>query len=119
MDLLQRRIDGDWYDIRHLPLQFFAVHERLPLPAATLAALTADLGGAAGEGIVACKRVLLGPVFFALEELRYQSLTAAQLADHGMAARRALFFILLQRVVLSRPERHVPAEALAWTDELL
>jgi hypothetical protein len=101
MDLLRRRISGDWYDVRSVPLQFFAVQDYLQLETTALSSIAAELRSGRYDNLAALKRDRLAPLFFAIEEGRYQALATAQIAALASIAREVVFLVMMQRVVVA------------------
>lgn len=110
MDLLQRRISGDWYELRGLPLQFFAVRDHMQIDTAALASLMGKLRDSGYDSLATHKRELLAPLFFAIEEGNYRALSTAQIAALARVARDTLFLVMLQRVVVASLKTSAGAE---------
>ena len=100
MDLLQRPIKGDWFELRQLPLQYFAVRDHLQLTDEAVAALAAELRSGSHQHLAALKRERLAPVFFAVDEGKYQTLTTEQISGLAAVTREVLFLVMLQRVAV-------------------
>ena len=100
MELLQRRIKGDWFELRELPVQYFAVRDHMQLPDEEVAALATELRDGTHEHLPSLKRERLLPVFFAVEEGKYQTLATEQIAALAAVTRQVLSVVMLQRVAV-------------------
>lgn len=110
MELLQRRIKGDWFELRQLPVQYFAVRDHLQLGDEEVATLAAGLRSGTHEHLAALKRDRLSPIFFAVEEGKYQALTTEQISGLYVVTREVLFLVMLQRVAV-RAAKGIGADA--------
>jgi hypothetical protein len=118
---LEKRISGDWIELKEKANNFHDLLDALGVPSYELAATAAKLRLSVEQGIVEFKRSMLSPVLVALETVRYKSLAAEELAAQEKSLAALLLVILIQRLVctealpLSRPreEKHsLDVEAL-------
>ena len=113
MELLQRRIKGDWFELRELPVQYFAVRDHMQLADDEVVAIAASLRAGAHEQLAAYKRECLAPVFFAADEGKYQTLTPDQIVALASVTRDALFLVMLERVAVRAAKAGEPGRAQA------
>jgi hypothetical protein len=106
---LEKRISGDWIDIKEKSNQLHSLLEALALPAYELRAAADALRMAVEQGVVEFKRTLLSPVLVALETARYKSLATDEMAAQEKSLTVMLLVALVQRLFcadlhpLSRP----------------
>jgi hypothetical protein len=109
---LEKRISGDWIELRGVFNDFHALLEALPLPPYGLRAVSDKLRLSVEQGIVEFKRTLLGPVLVALETARYKSLAGEEMMAHERSLTALLLVILVQRLLCTEglPLARAPAE---------
>jgi len=100
MSDLDRRISGDWIDIRESAADFYSLNDYFKVPVARMLEERTALGLANEEGITEYKRSRLGPVFTALENMLYKSLTQGELERQLDTMHILLFITMLQRCVI-------------------
>ena len=92
---LEKRISGDWIEIREKANDFHSLLDMLAVPPHQLRAAAQTLRRCVEQGIVEFKRTFLGPVLVALEAARYKSLAA----DDMSAQERSLTVLLLSTLI--------------------
>lgn len=100
MDELEKRVSGDWIDIRESAVDFYTLNDYFQISPAEMDAQRQALGLANEEGMVEYKRALLSPVFVTLENMGYQALTAEELAAQAQTLHTLLFVTMIQRSVV-------------------
>ena len=107
---LEKRISGDWIDLKEKANNFHDLLDALAIPAYELKATASKLRLSVEQGVVEFKRSMLSPVLVALETVRYKSLAADELAAQERSLGALLLVILIQRLIctdalpLSRPQ---------------
>jgi hypothetical protein len=96
---LEKRISGDWIDIKEKSNQLFSLLEVLALPSHELRGAADTLRLAVEQGVVEFKRTLLSPVLVALETARYKSLATDELATQERSLAVLLLVTLVQRLL--------------------
>ena len=96
---LEKRISGDWIELRGKSNEFHALLEALALPPYGLRAVSDKLKLSVEQGIVEFKRSLLSPVLVALETARFKSLAGEEMMAHERSLTALLLVILLQRLL--------------------
>jgi len=121
MPELDKRISGDWIELRGKANDFHALLEVLAVPTYDLRSTAEALKLSVEGGVVEFKRAVLSPVFAALEAARYKSLAVEELGKQEKSLTSLLLVILIQRLIvvdalpLARPreeKRSFGAEAL-------
>jgi hypothetical protein len=106
---LEKRITGDWIDLRGKANDFHALLETLAVPSSDLRGASETLRHSVEQGIIEFKRTLLMPVFATLETARYKSIPAEEMGRQEAALTVLLLAILTQRLLcadllpMSRP----------------
>ncbi len=106
---LEKRISGDWIELREKANDLYSLLEALAIPAHQLRMAADTLRLSVETGIVEFKRTLLTPVLVALENARYTSLAAEDMSVQEKSLSVLLLAILVQRLLcadllpLSRP----------------
>jgi hypothetical protein len=98
---LEKRISGDWIDIREKSNDFHALLDAFAVPPADLKGAADRLRLCVENGIVEFKRVTLSPVLVLLETARYKSLAAEDMAVQEKSLSTLLLAILVQRLLCS------------------
>jgi hypothetical protein len=107
---LEKRISGDWIELKEKANNFHDLLDALAIPSYALKATASRLRLSVEQGIVEFKRSTLSPVLVALETVRYKSLAGDELAAQEKSLGSLLLVILIQRLVctdampLSRPQ---------------
>src|SRR5579864_7773954 len=99
MPELEKRISGDWIEIREKSNDFHGLLDAFGLPASALLTAADRLRLCVEQGIVEFKRQHLGPVLVALETARYTSLAADEMAVHEGSLSLLLLTLLVQRLL--------------------
>jgi hypothetical protein len=111
---LEKRISGDWIELKEKANSFHDLLAALAVPSRELMATATKLRLSVEQGIVEFKRSMLSPVLVALETVRYKSLAGEELAAQEKSLAALLLVIFIQRLVctdalpVSRPreEKH-------------
>jgi hypothetical protein len=107
---LEKRISGDWIEIRQKSNDLYGLLESFAIPPTDLKLAADRLRLSVEQGIVEFKRLMMSPVLVALETARYTSLPADDMAEHERSLSVLLLAILVQRLLssqllpLSRPQ---------------
>src|SRR5271157_2066106 len=111
---LEKRISGDWIEIKSKANNLPGLLEFLAVPALTMRSASSKLRHCVEQGVVEFKRTLLAPVLVALETSRYKSLDGAEMGEHEGSLSLMLLAILVQRLLatqvlpLSKQQRRKP-----------
>jgi hypothetical protein len=95
---LEKRISGDWIELREKANDLYTLLDALAIPSYQLLASADTLRHSVEQGIVEFKRSLLAPVLVALEAARYKSLATDDLGVQEKSLAVLLFAILVQRL---------------------
>ncbi len=98
---LEKRVSGDWIDVREAAADQYRLNTLLKIPAERLADLVSFIRLCVEEGLLEYKGVVLRPVFVVLEQTRYQNLRPEELASHEAPLEGLLLVTLLQRMICS------------------
>lgn len=115
MEDLEKRISGDWIELREKSNDLYALLDLLGLPASQLRAAADTLRHCVEQGMVEFKRTLLAPTLVALEGARFKTLEAGEMDTQEKSLSSLLAAILLQRLVctdaipVGRPSAPKPA----------
>jgi len=117
---LEKRISGDWIDVREAGADAYTLSGLFKFSAQRLGKVAADLRLCVEEGLLEYKLSVLRPVFASLEALQYQSVSSEALGAHEEPLEELLLVMLLQRLLCAgtiplaraRPPRPVSAEGL-------
>lgn len=96
---LERRISGDWFDLREAGKDQYALIEYLGLSSQDLGRLAEELRGAVEEGLIEYKDVILRRAFITLEAVQFQSVRFEELQAREQPLKDLVFIILLQRLL--------------------
>ena len=99
MQELERRITGDWYDLREAGKDQYALIEFLKLSAQDLGRLAEELRGAVEEGLIEYKDMILRRAFITLEAVQFQSVRFEELQAREQPLKDLVFIVLLQRLL--------------------
>ena len=94
---LEKRISGDWIELREKANDLYTLLDALAVPPHQLLASAETLRHSVEQGIVEFKRTLLAPVLVALEAARYKSL-----ATDDMGAQEKSLAVLLLAILVER-----------------
>jgi hypothetical protein len=95
---LEKRISGDWIDIREKSNDYHQLLDALAVSPGDMKAAAETLRLCVEQGIVEFKRSALGPVLALLETARYKSLAADEMAVQERSLTTQLLVILVQRL---------------------
>jgi hypothetical protein len=109
---LEKRISGDWIELRGKSNDFHSLLDALELPPYGLKAVSDKLRLSVEQGVVEFKRTLLSPVLVALETARYKSLAGEEMMAHERSLTAMLLVILVQRLLCTQvlPMARAPEE---------
>ncbi len=96
---LQKRISGDWFELREKAGDFHALVDALPLSTAELGDAATKLRLSVEQGIIEFKRTMLSPVLVALETARYKSLDGQEMTEQERTLTALLLIIMVQRLL--------------------
>jgi hypothetical protein len=96
---LEKRITGDWIDIRDRLGDLDGLLQLLGLSPAELKAAADALRLSVEQGIVEFKRGTLSPVLAVLETVRYKSLAVEEIHEQERVLTRLLLTVLIQRLI--------------------
>ena len=96
---LEKRISGDWFELREKAGDFHALLDILRLSPAELRDAASKLRLSVEQGIIEFKRTVLTPVLVALETARYKSLEGDEMVEQERPLTGLLFCILVQRLL--------------------
>ena len=102
MQELERRISGDWIDLREAGKDQYTLIEHLSLSAQDLERLAEELRRAVEEGLIEYKDMILRRTFITLEAVQFQSVRFEELQAREQPLKDLVFIILLQRLLLLR-----------------
>jgi hypothetical protein len=95
---LEKRISGDWIELREKANDLYSLLDALAIPPYQLLASAETLRHSVEQGIVEFKRTLLAPVLVALEAARYKSLATDDLGAQEKSLAVLLCAVLVQRL---------------------
>ena len=98
---LEKRIRGDWFDLRELGSRFFSINEYFGFSQPALRGLI-DRLLSVRDGVVGLKRQIISDVCYALDDLNYQSVTGEEIGRLRAEIEVVLFLGMLQRLVTSQ-----------------
>jgi hypothetical protein len=99
MQDLERRISGDWIDLREASKDQYALIEFLGLSSEALQRLAEELRRAVEEGLIEYKEMILRRTFITLEAVQFQSVRFEELQSRERPLKDLVFIILLQRLL--------------------
>jgi hypothetical protein len=95
---VEKRVSGDWIDIRELSRDYFTLKNYFRIPDGDIEIQIGKLKFAIEHGIVEYKRASLSPLFRTLENSRYQN-PGMDVIEEQIRYNRALLFVtLIQRL---------------------
>jgi hypothetical protein len=98
---LERRISGDWIEAREASSDQYVLTQFFQFDSDRLHDIARSLRLAVEEGVLEYKGSILRPVFTALENMQYHSVSFDELAAHERPLEDLLFTVLLQRLSCS------------------
>lgn len=99
MSDLEKRISGDWIDLREASADFYALNGLFKVSREEMLAERQALTLANEEGVTEYKRARLLPVYATLENMLYKALTQEEIEGQIGSLRLLLFVTALQRCV--------------------
>jgi hypothetical protein len=96
---VERRVSGDWIDIRELGKDTFALKDYFKIPEQDLKIQLEKLQFSVEQGIVEYKRASLGPLFRMLDSSRYQNPEQEIIVKQVQYSQALLYIVLLQRLI--------------------
>jgi len=96
---LEKRISGDWIELKETANDYHSLLDFLALSPPQLAEAAARLRLSVEQGIVEYKRTCLSPVLVALETARYKSLAVEEMRTQETSLMIILFTVLVQRLL--------------------
>jgi hypothetical protein len=99
MQDLERRISGDWIDLREAGKNQYTLIEHVGLSAQDLGRLAEELRRAVEEGLIEYKDMILRRTFITLEAVQFQSVRFEELQAREQPLKDLVFIILLQRLL--------------------
>ena len=99
MQELERRISGDWIDLREAGKDQYTLIGHLSLSAQDLERLAEELRRAVEEGLIEYKDMILRRTFITLEAVQFQSVRFEELQAREQPLKDLVFIILLQRLI--------------------
>jgi hypothetical protein len=98
---LEKRISGDWIELKERANDYHSLLDFLALSPPQLAEAAARLRLSVEQGIIEYKRTCLSPVLVALETARYKSLVVEEMLLQEKSLTLLLFTVLVQRLLAS------------------
>ncbi len=98
---IEKRITGDWIDIREAGGDHYSLQEFLNIKVPDIDSQISALSASTDEGAPEYKRTLLHSVFLTLESAKFQSLSTDELEAHRPKLGGLLFTILVQKLLCS------------------
>ncbi len=99
---LEKRISGDWIEIKSKANNLPGLLELLAVPALAMRTASGKLRQCVEQGVVEFKRTMLAPVLVALETSRYKSLDGGEMGEHEGSLSLMLLAILTQRLLATQ-----------------
>lgn len=96
---LERKISGDWIELKEAAGDIHTLLDHLALHPADLADAAARLRLSVEQGIVEYKRTSLSPVLVTLETARYKNLSVEEIGAQEKVLTPILFTVLVQRLI--------------------
>ena len=96
---LEKRISGDWFELKEKAGDFYSVLDALALSAGEIRDAVGRLKLSVEQGIIEFKRTMLSPVLVALETARYKSLAGDEMHMQEKTLTMLLLVILVQRLL--------------------
>ena len=96
---MEKKISGDWFELREKAGDFHALLDALPISPAEMREGAAKLRLCVEQGIIEFKRTMLSPVLVALETARYKSLDGIEMTEQERSLTVLLLAVLVQRLL--------------------
>jgi hypothetical protein len=99
MSDLEKRISGDWIDLREKSNDPYTLLDSLAIPSYEMRAAASTLRFCVEQGVIEFKRTLLSPVFSVLEAARFSTIASSALSTQERSLGVLLLVVLLQRLL--------------------
>jgi hypothetical protein len=99
MQELEKKVTGDWFDIKEKAENIFDLHEQFTLSVQQLRSLIQEIRLSVEGGVLEYKRKVVNPVFPFLEALKYDSKHFDELGKHAASLTPLIYGILIQRLI--------------------
>lgn len=111
--IIEKRITGDWFDIKEASDNALKLAEYFVLTDADLDSMTSAIKFSVEDGLVEFKRKAVSGLFVFAENQRYDSRSFDEIVGHIRAMREVIYVTLMQRLVVQGtvPPRKVRSEA--------
>ena len=96
---LEKRISGDWIELKEAANDLHTLLDFLALPPAELSQAAARLRLSVEQGIIEYKRTCLTPVLVLLETARYKNLAGEEILAQEKSLTPLLLAVLVQRLI--------------------
>ncbi len=96
---LEKRISGDWFELKEKAGDFYTLLDAMALTPTQMRDAGTRLKHSVEQGIIEFKRTMLSPVLVALETARYKSLAGDEMLEQEKSLAVLLFVILVQRLL--------------------
>jgi len=96
---LEKKVSGDWFELKEKAGDFHALLDALRLSTPELRDAAGKLRLSVEQGIIEFKRTMLSPVLVALETARYKSLDGGEMIEQERSLTALLFAIMVQRLL--------------------
>ena len=114
----EKTVTGDWIDIREASKDLYTLISYFKPTAEEINRQIEAIRGSVEGGLAEYKRTGLIPVFIALENMKYQSLNAAEMYREELNSKSLLYVIMLQKM-LSQKIIPLSTEKTKESNELL
>ena len=102
MEGLEKKISGDWFDIREISDSPWELEDFFQLKAADFQKIISDLRLSVEGGLIEYKRKTLLPIYSLLESMQYDSSGMNQLKAQAKSLSPLIYTILLQRLIAKK-----------------
>ncbi len=99
MQELEKKVAGDWFDIKEKAENIFDLHEQFKLSVQQIKNLIQEVRLSVEGGILEYKRKVINPVFPFLEALKYDSKHFDELDKHAASLTPLIYAVLIQRLI--------------------
>jgi hypothetical protein len=99
MPELEKKISGDWIDVKAVMGDLYGLQDLLVLPLPEIKSTTERLRFSVEQGIIEFKRALLSPVLSVLETARFKTLEAPEIGEQERSLTQLLFVVMVQRLL--------------------
>jgi len=125
MDDLEKRVAGDWFDLRENAENPWDLEDYLGLKLQDYISLLQDLRLSVEEGVIEYKRKIINPLFSFLDSMQYDSRGFEDLAGQARSLSPLIYCLLIQRLIargslrLRKDEISVQAERELGIKEII